>query len=326
MPVTVTSFAPAQRRAAPPPAWAGVQHRHLASLSAIAREGSFRGAARTLGYSQSALSQHVAHLERVLGVSLLARRRGSAEVELTAAGELLLDHVDGILAVYRAAEADLDALASRARRVRIGVGEALAPTLLPRVLPAFAAAHPDVAIDITHFRCGADLAAALADGRLDIGIGDPPERRSSLATRPLAPEPYVLAAPAAWPVVRAPGVRAADLLEHLPLVRADDPAIALAERELRARGLPLPAAGKVAPPSAVPPLVACGAGAAILPAGLVPAGEERIVRLPLDGLVSPRAVAVAWRGERRAAALVTDLVARVSAARPAVTAPLRAAA
>ena len=46
------------------PSWPGVEHRHLASLAAVAEACSFRGASRKLGYSQSALSQHVAQLDR----------------------------------------------------------------------------------------------------------------------------------------------------------------------------------------------------------------------------------------------------------------------
>jgi len=67
--------------------------RHLRSFAAVARTGSFTAAAGQLGYTQSAVSQHVAALEADLGRQLLTRR----PVRLTVAGEQLAAHADQIL-------------------------------------------------------------------------------------------------------------------------------------------------------------------------------------------------------------------------------------
>ena len=89
----------------------GVEIRHLAALVAVAEEGSFRRAATRLGYVQSAISEQIAALERIVGQQLIVRSRGAGAVELTDAGEVLLAHAHAILARVKAAEADLGALA-----------------------------------------------------------------------------------------------------------------------------------------------------------------------------------------------------------------------
>jgi DNA-binding transcriptional LysR family regulator len=63
--------------------------RHLRTLDAIARHGSFTRAAEELHLAQSALSQQVRRLEAELGVDLLTRT--SRSVSVTDAGEVVLE-------------------------------------------------------------------------------------------------------------------------------------------------------------------------------------------------------------------------------------------
>ena len=74
-----------------PDRWMGVEMRHLAALEAVAAAGSFHGAADRLGYTQSAISQQVAALERIVGQRLVERPGGPRPVRLTAAGERPLE-------------------------------------------------------------------------------------------------------------------------------------------------------------------------------------------------------------------------------------------
>jgi DNA-binding transcriptional LysR family regulator len=76
----------------------GLELRHLAALEAVGRTRSFGAAARELGYTQSAVSQQIARLERNVGQKLVVRPGGPRPVDLTDAGRLLLRHADAIVA------------------------------------------------------------------------------------------------------------------------------------------------------------------------------------------------------------------------------------
>src|SRR2546430_9523073 len=116
--------------------WLGVELRHLAALEAVAEEGSFGRAARRLGYTQSAVSQQIAQLEKVVGAKLVERPGGPRAVSLTDAGRLLLRHADAIVARLAAAQADMAALqAGEAGPPRGGHPPSGGAPLPPRLVP-----------------------------------------------------------------------------------------------------------------------------------------------------------------------------------------------
>src|SRR4051794_41362968 len=93
--------------------------KRLRVLREVAALGSFSGAAEALAYTQSAVSQQVAALERETGARLLERTpRG---VRPTEAGAALVRHADAVLARLAEAEAELEAIAGlRSGRVKLG--------------------------------------------------------------------------------------------------------------------------------------------------------------------------------------------------------------
>src|SRR4051812_37806435 len=87
-------------------------------LKEVADRGSFSAAAEALSYTQSAVSQQIAALEREAGTQLVTR--GSRGIRLTEAGEALVRHADAILTRLADAEAELEAIAGlRGGRLRL---------------------------------------------------------------------------------------------------------------------------------------------------------------------------------------------------------------
>jgi molybdenum-dependent DNA-binding transcriptional regulator ModE len=90
--------------------WLSVELRHLLALHAVAEEGSFRGAALRLMFTQPAISKQIATLEQRVGHRLIERPQGHRPLRLTAAGELLLVRAKNILAQLELAACELNAL------------------------------------------------------------------------------------------------------------------------------------------------------------------------------------------------------------------------
>src|SRR2546423_13727215 len=128
-----------------PDSWLGVELRHFAALQALAAEGSFGRAAGRLGYTQSAVSQQIATLERIVGERLIDRPGGPRPISLTEAGVLLLRHADAILARIHAAQADLAALTTGVGgSLRIGTYQSVGSSILPILMREFTADWPQL--------------------------------------------------------------------------------------------------------------------------------------------------------------------------------------
>jgi DNA-binding transcriptional LysR family regulator len=121
--------------------------RRMRVLREVAARGSFSAAAEALSFTQSAVSQHVAALEREAGTQLVERRRSG--VRLTDAGRVLVGHADAILARIECAEDDLAALAGlRGGRLRLISFQSGGSTLAPRAVAAFHERHPQVELSM----------------------------------------------------------------------------------------------------------------------------------------------------------------------------------
>src|SRR5213593_193764 len=150
-----------------PDSWLGVELRHFAALQALAEEGSFGRAAERLGYTQSAVSQQIATLERIVGERLVERPGGPRPVTLTEPGRILRRHAESIVARLQAAQADLAAFASgESGSLHVGTFQSVGAKILPEVMRRFRAAWPDVAIELSESHLDLELAAGVERGEL----------------------------------------------------------------------------------------------------------------------------------------------------------------
>src|SRR5215218_5565817 len=121
--------------------------RRLRVLSEVAACGSFSAAAEALTLTQSGVSQHVAALEREVGLPLV--ERGTRPVQLTEAGFALSRHATAIFARLDGAEQELGEIAGRRHgRLRFGCFPTALATLMPPAFAQFRRSHPEVRLTV----------------------------------------------------------------------------------------------------------------------------------------------------------------------------------
>jgi len=283
------------------PPWLGVELRHLAALTAVQREGSFRGAAESLGYVQSAVSQQIARLEHLVGARLIERSRGTAPVALTREGELLLGHADQIMSHFTAAQADLNALSNGlSSTLRVGVFQSVATRILPTMLRDVAERLPGLRIVPREAATDSELFDLVERGDLDAAFADVPLEPGPFGSCELMADPFVL-------LMHAGSLQAANgwqptmaKIAALPLIRQPSCRMStLIELELRATGVEPDFVVSSDTNATIQALVAAGVGAAILPRLAAEPPHPGTVAIALDALLPPARLAFMWHRERR---------------------------
>jgi molybdate transport repressor ModE-like protein len=275
-----------------PDRWLGVELRHFLALEAVAREGSFGKAATSLGYTQSAVSQQIATLERLVGQKLVERPGGPKPVSLTEAGKLLLTHAESIAARVAAAQADLTALGDgEAGTLRVGVFQSVGQRILPELMRRFMASWPKVEVTLTESADDRELLILVERGELDLTFSDLPLVEGPFESVELLRDPYVLVIPATSelenPTLRA--IAQLDLIGHKHCRT-----LARVEAAFRQ---PLHYVFQSDHNQTVQALVAAGVGAALVPRLTVDETDHstRLIELPK---VPPRMLAIAWHRDR----------------------------
>ncbi|QEC48016.1 LysR family transcriptional regulator [Baekduia soli] len=121
--------------------------RRLRVLREVAAQRSFSAAAEALSYTQSAVSQQIAALEREAGACLV--ERSARGVRLTEAGRALVTHAEVILARLADAEDELEAIAGlRTGRLRLAAFPSACATLMPLAVAGFRERHPGIELTL----------------------------------------------------------------------------------------------------------------------------------------------------------------------------------
>jgi molybdate transport repressor ModE-like protein len=283
--------------------WLGIELRHLAALEAVAREGSFRGAARSLGYVQSAISGQIAALERAVGRRLVERTRGGGRIELTEAGQLVLQHSEAILARLHAAQADVAALASgHAGELRVGITQSIGVRILPPLMRRFTGDWPDVRVRPAEAAADLPLYEAVERGDVDLSFVELPTPPGPFETFELMADPFVLL------VARNSPVNGIDDLGATPLIgHTECRGLARVEAQLRARGIEPEFAFRSDVNATIQALVGAGLGAAVLPVLAIDPADELTATREITG-IPPRVLAVVRHRDRHHSAAAQAFV------------------
>ena len=195
--------------------------KQLKVLRAVAEHGSFSAAADALSYTQPAISQQIAALEKRAGTTLVDR--GSRGVRLTDAGRTLVEHAEVVIARLAAAEAELEAIAGiRGGRVRLSSFPTAGASILPPAVAEFTRRHPEVELNFVE-REPEDASASLRAAELEIAIvfeysemKQPEFDRmyEGIELHHLVDDPMYLALPRDHPLAAKPRVRLNDVAEE----------------------------------------------------------------------------------------------------------------
>ena len=158
--------------------------RQIRAIIAVCEEGSFTAAAARENATQSGISQHVAAVERLLGVRLF--ERSARGVTPTPAGQRYYRHCIEAVGRIAKANAEVRAFAERVSGdLRIGLIPTLTRAALAPAVENFVARYPDVRLHIIEGYSGA-LTDMVQNGELDFAAVPAAEGRVGLKTRLIA--------------------------------------------------------------------------------------------------------------------------------------------
>ena len=196
--------------------------KQLRVLKAVSEHGSFSAAAEALSYTQPAISQQIAALEKQAGTTLVDR--GSRGVTLTEAGHTLVEHAEVVLARLSAAEAELEAMRGvRGGRVRLSSFPTAGASLLPPAIAVFTRRYPDVELtfveeepeDAVGMLRAAELEVAMVFEYRDLSQPEFDRLYEGVELRHLLDDPMYIAVPRDHPGARKQHVRLEDFADDI---------------------------------------------------------------------------------------------------------------
>ena len=267
--------------------------KHLVALDAVADDGTFGRAADRLGYTQSAVSQQIAALEKLLGEPVFDRPGGPRPVELTPLGEHVLAEARSLLGRAGAMWDSVDRFRTgEVGRITVGTFQSVSTQVLPRVVGKILERFPDVEIRVFETDDDDELIAGLEAGDLDlsfmVGPVDP-----QFESQALFRDPFVLVA---RPGDFKPGpVPARSLVDVRMVGQHENSCQLLNTQSLRAIGVEPDYVFRTSDNATVQAMVKAGLGLAVQPLLCVEQGDPDVSLHSIKPALAEREVAIAWR-------------------------------
>jgi len=276
---------------------------------AIADTRSITRGAEREHLALAAASKRLSDLEARFGVPLFERRaRG---VEPTEAGRALVRHVRSLQASLHALESEVVEFSRGIKgHLRIAANAGAISECLPPDLAAFSQAHPQIRISLED-QTSAEVQAAVAEGRADVGIFVPPLLDNRLSTRNYRHGALAAMVPTGHALAGRNSVRFDDLLDHDIVGLHQGAAVhELMRAEAEGQGRPLKARLQVRGFDAIAQLVEAGLGVAVMPAAVAQRFAQlfRVQVLPLNEAWAERDYMLAVRTQDVLPAVVQRFV------------------
>jgi len=303
----------------------------LQSFREVAVRRSFSAAAEALSFTQPAVSQHVARLEKQLGAPLLVRENRG--VGLTPAGEALLRHAEEILGGVKRAEAEVRELAGTERPVvRLGAFQSAAAALAADAFRRVRAEHPGVDLQLQAIEPIPGV-EKVATGALDAAmviesLFDPAPVRPGVEMRHVFDDQMLVVLPEGHPLALRPSIPLAELAEEpwlLGDVAGTCPDSNIVLRACQEAGFSPGVEFSSEDYNAVQGMVASGMGVALIPSMVTALMRPDVVVRPIRDQAPMRRILVAVRADEQNPVAESLVEALRAAARPLGTAGMRAA-
>ena len=297
-----------------------IDPRTLRALVTVAETGSFRAAARSLGYTQSAVSHQIAAIERRLGVSVFVRPGGRGKVALTAYGEIVYQHAQRVIAANQALDADVRAaLAGDRGTLRISISQTTCAVLV-EPLAHLRRTSPGIEVSLSNSATAETLAQQLHHGQVDIGLYVNIQPDDRVVTSPLFEDNWMVIAHRDNPIAASSSITL-DALDGTEMIAWHQrwKAQANLERLWRQRGIRPRIIYRTDDNMMIQRLVGNDLGCACL--GALAVGDlidPSVRRLAIRDEVPPRSLSLCWARDRAlppAAVLLRDAIRHLAAQR-----------
>ncbi|HEX6659039.1 MAG TPA: LysR family transcriptional regulator, partial [Ilumatobacter sp.] len=280
--------------------------RHLIAFDAVATEGTFGRAAEKLGYTQSAISQQIAALERVVGGKLFDRPGGPRPVELTPLGTEVLDAARDLLTRIESAGHRIDRFRSgEIGEITVGTFQSTSAAVLPLVIGRLRERFPGAEVRVFETDHDYELFEGLANGDLDVSflVGD---IGPGFQSRQLMEDPLVLLAPKdrfpAGPVSLKTLAQEPTIGQHANSCQLT------CEMGLRESGIVPNYVFRTNDNGTVAAMVRAGMGVAYMPALCVDPWAYGISVHATEPKLPPRTISIAWRSGRTQSPLAEQFI------------------